>query len=127
MSRQILKDQFEKASEMYPPSKYVSFIYKNFSKTNNNGGFKSKLSSILMWCMLLFFAIGFIGTVLGADLKVIATSVLVYTFTLAVVVFSILIGILLNRNRLNKIRKELGGISKVEYTFLVNKFYKNGK
>jgi hypothetical protein len=58
----MTKEQFDLAYSQYPPSKFVKFIFRYFSKETEKKDFK--VGKIVTYTLLGFFLGGFIGTVL---------------------------------------------------------------
>ncbi len=116
---EITKEEFWKAYNNHPPSRWIKFAYKYFSKETEKEDMK--LNRTLVYILLSLFAIGFFGTVFGFSRAVVGTATIAYTIILTVLVFYLFSAVKLNNLRIGKIAKELG-ISKLEYNRLVEKY-----
>ena len=111
--KKITKKQFEKVYNQFSPNWWARIAFKYFSK---NRSIKILLISA--------FLVGFIATVLKLPKKIIGVVTLLYGIVLAVLVLSLFAAVFMNNARIRKIRKALGGLSKVEYNNLVDRLYK---
>ena len=118
--RKINKREFDKATELHQPSKWIRFAFKYFSKETEkkNLSIKNNLAFVLSG----LFALGFFGTVFNLNPVIIQIVVIAYSILLSSLVLYLFSAVLLNNRRINKIRKELD-ISKAEYDRLTRKFY----
>lgn len=116
----ITKEQFDTACNKFPPSNYIKFAFKYFSKSTEKSDMA--ISHTVTYILLGLFAVGFFGTAFGAPRKIIAISTIVYSILLALLVGYLFSAVLFNNRRIDKICKELG-VSREEYNALVNKFY----
>jgi len=113
----VLKKDFLKVVEKYPPNKFVRWYFDNFSKERS----KEKVNNILVAVLISLFAWGLIATILQLDRDLIKYPTYAYVIILAIhVVLGFTAGKLNNR-RIAKIRKELG-LSIEEYERLANKY-----
>lgn len=116
----ITKEQFVDAYEKYPPNKWVVFFFRYFSKETIQ---KDKyLTKILQGSLISLFLLGMIGTILNMNSSFIKYVTIIFSLVLGIFVLCAFSAIFLNNYRISKIRKELGGISKVEYNVLVDKY-----
>lgn len=118
--KNITKKEFLAAEAKFPPSKWVKFGFKYFSKSTKDEDKKvKKIITIILVILFVFFMIaGFVNIPTSAlIIPIILYSVII--FGLALYMGSVVI---LNNHRLNKIRKELG-VSKEEYATLVKMYY----
>jgi Flp pilus assembly protein TadB len=115
--KNITKKEFLSVQSKFPPSKWIKFGFKYFSKEGENKKVK-KFITILLGVLFVFFMVaGFINIPTSS----LIIPIIIYSgiiFGLALYMLSV---VLLNNHRLNKIRKELG-ISKEEYDILVKKY-----
>lgn len=116
----ITSDQFLKAYNNHLPSGWIKFAYKYFSTETVNKNMKLKNS--VVYILISFFIIGFIGTILKAPRIVIGIATISYSIILAVLVLYLFSVVKLNNLRIKKIRNELGGISAEEYNKLVEMY-----
>jgi hypothetical protein len=72
----ITKEQFWKAYNNHPPSGWIKFAYKYFSKETEVKDMK--LNRAIMWVLFSLFAIGFIGTITKLPRLIIGTVTIVY-------------------------------------------------
>lgn len=118
---EITKEQFLEAYNKYPPSKWVIFAFKYFSKDTKQEN--KWLTKSLTNLMSLMFIAGFIGTVINLGRIFIGLVTAVFCLTLLFIGIVMGIGRILNNRRIGKIRKELGGISKQEYNILADEYF----
>lgn len=116
----ITKEQFDAAYNKFPPSKYIQFAFKYFSKSAENKDMT--INHMVTYILVGLFALGFFGTVFGAPRKLIVISTIIYLILLILLVGYLFSAIIFNNRRLDKICKELG-VSREEYNALVGKFY----
>lgn len=115
----ITKTQFNAAYDKYPPSKWISFGYKYFSKDTEKKDIK--LKNVVTYVLLTLFLIGFVGSIFNFSGKIMGIVTISYTailFLLASYIFSVH---KLNKKRLKKIM-ELLDITEKEYNYLIYKF-----
>jgi hypothetical protein len=118
--KDITYEQFWKAYNNHPPSGWIKFAYRYFSKETEA---KDMALNRIVWIVLLgLFAVGFIGTAVGLPRPVIGTATIAYSAILAVLVLYLFSAIKLNNLRIGKIAKELG-VTLLEYNQLVEKYY----
>jgi len=122
LPKEITKEQLDAAMAKYPPSKYIIWGYKFFSTAPLNKNFKEK--SIFFYLLLVFFFIGFFGTIFNASHKLIATVTIGYFALLLLLTMFSLSVFILNVIRIKKICNELK-ISIKEYDKLIEKYYEN--
>jgi hypothetical protein len=114
---EITKEQFESACNKFPPSKFIKFAYRFFSKKTDKETLKLKNNVVMFFIGMFLF--GFFGTVFNTSKSFIAIFTGIYGIALLALVTMITIAAILNNKRLNKIRKELG-VTKDEYQSLLN-------
>ena len=118
----ITKEQFEVAYKNHPPTKLEIFHIKYFSVD------ALKKNKWLTWLVagILFvpFLFGFIASVAGASKIWIAAPTIAYTGMLGIFGLIWIYVWFKIRNRINKIRRELG-VTMDEYNALVSKYYFN--
>lgn len=117
----ITKEQFLAAYNKFPPSGYIKFAFRYFS--TNTKPEDMYVRRIFQGVEGALFLAGFIGTVLNWSKLAIGIPVITFSILLAILVLYLFsASIVLNNLRIRKIRKELGGISKLEYDTLVRKY-----
>jgi uncharacterized membrane protein len=115
----ITKKELIAAIDKFPPKKWIKFAFR-FASQNPNDKFIARKA-------VSYYLVGMVGVmvILGMfDIPMIYWYVLLSLY--GVVLFG-LIGLiftasLVNDKRIDKVRKELGEITKDEYSMLVNKF-----
>lgn len=117
---EITKEQFLTAYYNHPPSGWVKFAFKYFSKSTKPEDMW--LSRSLTGLMVVMFLGGFMGTVLELGRPFIGLTTLVLGVALVFVAIVMSVGRTWNNLRIRKIRKELGGVSKYEYNKLADKY-----
>ena len=117
----ITKEQFLAAYNKFPPSKWVKFTFKYFSRDAKDEDTWMKKS--LTYLLVLLFLLGFVGTAFGWARMVIMLPTLGLTFILVCIGIIMGSGAILNNLRIRKIRKELGGVSKLDYNILAGLHY----
>lgn len=115
----VTKNEFIEAYNAYPPSKWIKFAYKYFSKETEKKDMS--LRNHVTFLLLGLFFLGYFGTVLGASHAFIGIVTLWYAVLLSVLVLFLLSAVLMNNRRLKKVMKKLG-INKAEYNKLVNEY-----
>lgn len=115
----ITKKRFLDTYNENKPNWYVKFIFDNFSNKNEDNGLEIK--EVLYLFLIVYFLVGFTGTVFNFPRKIIGISTIMYTIFLVVMVFGIYIGVFLNNRRIKKITKKLD-IDINEYNKLANKY-----
>jgi Na+-driven multidrug efflux pump len=117
----ISKEEFVEAYNSFPPSAFVAFAFRYFSKETAT---KDKWLSYIATGMLgLLFLGGFLLTAMKGNNDIIKYLTLGFSGFLAILVSSLFAAALMNNWRIRKIRKKLGGISKAEYNSLVEKYF----
>lgn len=117
----ITKEQFLAAYNKYPPSGYVKFAYKYFSKSTKPED--KWLKKIFVGVLIGLFLIGFVGTILNLSRLIIGIPTIAFSIILALLCLYLFSAVIIFNNlRIRKIRKELGGITKLEYNSLVEKY-----
>lgn len=117
--KEITKEKFLAAEAKFPPSKWIKFGFKYFSKETK--GSDKKVKKIVTIALVVLFVFFMIAGFANIPTSVLIVPIILYSaiiFGLALYMLSVA---LLNNNRLNKIRKELG-ISKEDYVILVKKY-----
>jgi len=116
----ITKRQFDKAYNNHPPSWWIKFVFRYFSKETEKKDLV--LSNTLTYIMGGLFAVGFFSTVFNAPEVIVKWATLPLCVILLLIGITMFSGFKLNNWRIRKIRKELG-VTKWEYNKLANKFY----
>jgi len=119
--KKITKKQFDTAYNECQPSGWIRFAYKYFSKETEKKDMS--LRNHLTFLLLALFFLGFFGTVFNAPLPFIGVVTIWYSILLAILVLYLLSAVLLNNRRLKKVMKILG-VSKSEYNWLADKYYR---
>lgn len=119
--QEISEKQFDKAYNMHLPSKWISFAFKYFSKKieNKNLSLRNNVTYYLIGAFLL----GLFSTIVKLPQVIIGIFTMIFSISLIGLVLYLLSAVILNSVRIKKIRKSLG-ITKSEYEYLVDKFYK---
>jgi hypothetical protein len=118
--KDITYEQFWEAYNNHPPSGWIKFAYRYFSKETEA---KDMALNRIVWIVLLgLFAVGFIGTVAGLPRPVIGTATIIYSAILAILVLYLFSAIKLNNLRIGRIARELG-VTKLEYNELAEMYY----
>jgi len=115
----MTKEQFDLAYSHYPPSKFVKFAFRYFSKETEKKDFK--VGNIVTALLLGSFLGGFIGTILGVSKQFIGTFTLIFCIILFIIVSMLFTAVILNNKRIDKIIKELN-INRTDYNKLVEEF-----
>ena len=121
MATKILKSEFLAAYNAHPPSKWIKFAYKYFSKETEKKDMS--LRNHLTFLLLALFFLGFFGTVFKAAPAFIGTVTIAYSIILSILVLYLLSAVLLNNRRLKRVMKILG-VSKSQYNWLADKYYR---
>jgi len=117
----ITKEQFLAAYNKFPPSGFIKFAFKYFSK--NTKPEDKWLKNIFIGVEVTLFLLGMLGTILNWSKLAIGIPTITFSILLAIlVIYLFTAAIICNNLRIRKIRKELGGISKWEYEALVTKY-----
>ena len=119
--KQITKKQFDAAYNQSLPSAWIKFAYKYFSKETEKKDMS--LRNHITFGLLALFFLGFFGTVFGASHAFIGVVTIGYSIALAILVLYLLSAVLLNNRRLKKVMKILG-VTKSEYNYLADKYYR---
>ncbi len=115
----ITKEQFDTAYNNHPPSAWIKFAYKYFSKGTEK---KNKgLSRAITFIILASFTVGFVSVLSEFPESVIKYSTYVYCIVLPALVIFLLSATIANSKRVKKIIKELG-VSDYEYNVLVTMY-----
>lgn len=116
----ITKEEFLAACDKFKPNGWMKFYYKYFSKsTKIDDMWLKKWFRIIL--LVSFFA-AFIGTILKLGKIAIGIPTMLLGAMLIFVVFGGFIAAFMNGVMIRKIRKELGGISKIDYDKLYEKY-----
>ncbi len=125
---EITKERFLSVYNGHPPSRFVVFIYKHFSKSGTNKDLvpKVKIAKIVAWVLGIAFLLGFIGTVVsdlsGKSLRTfIAVPTYIFAVTLLIVGLSMFSARSANNIRI-RIIANLLNVSLVEYNKLADKY-----
>lgn len=118
--KKITKKQFDDAYNQHLPNKWIKFAYKYFSKETEKKNLV--INNLVIILLATLFAFGFFGTVFNASGRFILIATILYTILLSTLVLYLFSVMLLNNNRIRKIRKILG-LNKQEYNDYVDKFY----
>lgn len=117
----ITKEQFLEAYNKFPPSGFVKFAFKYFSKSTKPED--KWLKNTFVGVEITLFLLGMLGTILNWSKLAVAIPTIIFSLLLLfLVVYLFTAAMICNNLRIRKIRKELGGISKWEYESLVNKY-----
>lgn len=116
----ITKEQFDAVYDKHLPNKFVSFMYKYFSKGTTNSNMTP--SNILMGALIGSFLLGYIPSILEIETPLIGIATIFYFILLTIIALALFIAVIMNRIRLKKIYTELG-VSLQEYNQLVEKYY----
>jgi len=119
--KKITKKQFDTAYNQHLPSGWIRFAYKYFSKETEKKDMS--LRNHLTFILLGLFLLGFFGTVFEASRAFIGTATIIYSILLSILVLYLLSAVLLNNRRLKRVMKVLG-VSKSEYNWLADKYYR---
>jgi len=119
--KQITKKQYDTAYNKYPPSRWIKFVFRYFSKETERKDLV--LSNTLVYTLGGLFVIGFFGTVLNAPEVIIKWATIPYGIILTLIGLTMFSGFFLNNRRIKKIAKELG-VTKWEYNYLADKYYR---
>lgn len=116
----ITAKQYNDACAKYPPSELIKFMFKHFS--SNTEKEDMKLSRTIMNILVILFAIMFFGVAFEVGVKILVPFIIAYCAILIPLGVLIFLTVKFNNLRHDKIRKELGGITKSEYEKLIYKF-----
>ena len=119
--KQITKKQYDAAYGEHQPSRWIRFAYKYFSKETEKKDMS--LRNHLVFFLFGLFLMGFFGTVFEASRAFIGIPTLIYSIILGILVLYLLSAVLLNNRRLKKVMKILG-VSKSQYNYLADKYYR---
>jgi len=117
--KKITKKQFNDAYNTYPPSGWIRFAFKYFSKSTEKKNLKPSRTITII--LLTLFGLGMWGTIQGWPRAVVGTVTLLYGVLLAILVLFLLAAVWSNNARIGKIRRILG-VSKWEWNLLVDKY-----
>lgn len=120
MSTEITREEFLTALNKFKFNGWTKFYYRYFSKST-----KKEDSWLKKWfriVLLSSFFIAFIGTILKLGRVAIGIPTMLLGILLVFVVFGGFIAAIMNGIVVRKIRKELGGISKLDYEKLFQKY-----
>jgi hypothetical protein len=115
----ITKEEVVAALSKFPPKKWIKFAFR-FASQNPNDKFK-------VGNAVIFYLVGMVALMVVLGMFNIPMIYFIILLCLYGVVLFGLIGLIftasfVNDKRLDKVRKELGGITKSEYEKLVYKF-----
>ena len=116
----ITQEQFLEAYNKHLPSKWIKFAFKYFSKKTKPED--KYVQKIFQGVLFTLFMVGFVATILKWSMIFTAISTFAFVGILVPLILYLFSAVILNNCRIQKIRKELGGISAVEYNALVEKF-----
>jgi len=100
------KKEFIASYNNHLPSKWVKFVYKYFSKETEKKNLKLKKSIVVI--LLILFAIGFVGTIIGIPAFIILWVTISFFILMGMLSCFLFTGVLMNNVRIKKIIKELG-------------------
>jgi magnesium-transporting ATPase (P-type) len=120
MRTTITKEQFWAAYNKFPPNIWTKFIFKYFSKQTKKED--KWLENIFIGVEIVLFLIGMLGAILKWNELAIVVPTIIFGILLAVLVLGGFVAVFMNNFRINKIRKELGGISIEEYNRLAEMY-----
>jgi hypothetical protein len=118
--KDITYEQFWKAYNNHPPSGWIKFAYRYFSK--QTVAKDMILNRTIVYILLGLFAVGFLGTAFNAPRSIIGTATIAYSIILGVLVLYLFSAVKLNNLRIKRIAKELN-VTLDEYNQLVEKYY----
>ena len=118
--RKISSTKFMNAYNSYPPNRWIRFAFKYFSKSTEKEDMKLNNSIVII--LLSLFGFGMVGTILGWSKAIIATSSIVYSILLAILVLFLFIAVWMNNLRIKKIAKSLN-ITILEYNRLASRYF----
>ncbi|MFW6311667.1 MAG: hypothetical protein ACOC1K_05475 [Nanoarchaeota archaeon] len=116
----VNKKTFLKVYNNHKPSKWIKWGYKYFSSSTIEENLMP-VRMIKIFLSVLFLG-GFLGTVLSLPMDILTPIVIGYTCTLLILSLYLLSVDILNKSRINKIRKELGNIAIQTYNEYVEKY-----
>lgn len=116
----ISKQEFDQAYNKFPPSSWIRFAFRYFSRSTVRRD--AKVSSMVTWILGSIFAIGFIATIAKASRGLRGIITALYCVILFPLVLFLLAAGLANNRRIKKICRELG-VDLWEYEVLVDKYY----
>lgn len=118
----ITRKEFIETYKKHKPNTWIKFMYRYFSDENHEGSFLMR--DMVSIVFLILFFIGFIGMIFFNENPIIMLVTIIYTILLLVLVLSMLIAVIMNFIRINRIIKKLN-ISKEYYNILVRKYLLN--
>jgi len=116
----ITEKEFDAACAKFTPPKWIVFTFKYFSKSTEKKDLK--VSNIIVNTLLVAFFAMMLGVILDAPTQYLIPFIIIYCGLLIPMVGLMFAAAKFNNLRHDKIRKELGGITKSEYEKLVYKF-----
>lgn len=116
----ITKQQYEAACAKYPAANWIKWTFRYFSSSTEKADLK--VSKNIVNILLLTFAVMFLGVAFNVPTKYIIPFIIIYCGILIPLVLLMFAAAKFNNLRHDKIRKELGGITIMEYENIVNKF-----
>lgn len=116
----ITKEQFLAAYDKYSPNDWTKLAFKYFSQSTTKEN--KWVSRIFQYVALAFFLGGMAGAIF--DLSPTYMKCMIFPFCVLIVGISIFMGAtaIMNNLRIEKIRKELGGISRETYDALASMY-----
>jgi len=119
--KKITKKEFDTAYNEHLPSWWIKFVFRFFSKETEKKDLV--LSNTLVYTMGGLFSVGFFGRVFNAPEVLVKWATIPLSIILLLIGITMFSGFKLNNWRIGRIRKKLG-VTKAQYNYLVNKFYK---
>ena len=113
----ITKEQFDIVSKKHQPNGWIRFAFRYFSKytVEKDLSIKNNIVNFLLW----LFLIGFLCVMFNAPRMFIGIATMTFSIVLTVLILYLFSAVILNKIRINRIRKELG-ITKKEYEIFSN-------
>lgn len=116
----MTKEKFLKTYNKYPPSIFVKFIYKHFSKETEKTNSKLRLRISFFFIILILF--GIIGNILALPKVWIAIPTYIFTVLFFIFIIVLTVAHILNQRRIKKISKELN-INLFQFNIYSKKYF----
>ena len=116
----ITKEQYLAACAKYPAANWIKWTFKYFSSSAETKDLK--LSKTIVNVLLIAFGAMFLGVAFNVPTAYLVPFIIIYCGLLIPMVLLMFFAAKFNNLRHDKIRKELGGITIMEYENVVNKF-----
>ena len=115
----ITKEQFDSANNNHKPNNWIKFAFRYFSNSTIEKDLSIKNN--VVYFLLGIFLVAFLGTIFNIPISIISVATAVFSIVLTLLVLYLFSAVILNKIRINKIRKELG-IDKDTYNALLRIF-----